>query len=343
MSSQTTAESTIDPGRVPQHELASGACLPAIGLGTFGSDHVTPQEIAAAVRFAASVGYRHFDCASVYGNELQIGAAFQDILRSGINRRELWITSKLWNDKHSPDDVIASCKQSLSDLGLDYLDLYLVHWPFPNFHPPHCDVSSRSPDAKPYIHESFLATWRKMEQLVDAGLVRYIGTSNMTIPKLELLLRDARIRPLVNEMELHPHFQQPALFDYVTANGIAPIGYSPIGSPGRPDRDRTNDDTVDIEDAVIVTIAERLRIHPAVVCLKWAIQRGQIPIPFSVSPRNILANLSGAVSEPLTESDMIAIAGIDKNCRLIKGQVFLWKDNQNWEDLWDPKGQITAP
>ena len=323
MNSPTTiVESPVDPSRVPQRLLASGVSLPAIGLGTFGSDHVTPDEIAAAVRYAASIGYRHFDCASVYGNELQIGTALHDIMRSGINRRELWITSKLWNDKHATEDVIPACKQSLSDLGLDYLDLYLVHWPFPNFHPPFCDVSSRSPDSKPYIHESFLATWRKMEQLVDSGLVRYIGTSNMTIPKLKLLLRDARIRPVINEMELHPHFQQPELFDFVTASGIAPVGYSPIGSPGRPERDRTSDDTVDMEDPVIVSIAQRLQIHPAVVCLKWAIQRGQIPIPFSVKPRNILANLQGAVSEPLTGSDMKAIAAIDKNCRLIKGTSF---------------------
>ena len=109
--------------------------------------------------------------------------------------------------------MIASCRQSLADLQLDYLDLYLVHWPFPNFHPPHCDVESRSPNARPYIHENFMRTWRKMEELVDLGLVRHIGTSNMTIPKLELLLRDARIKPAVNEMELHPHFQQPELFD----------------------------------------------------------------------------------------------------------------------------------
>ena len=170
-----------------------------------------------------------------------------------------------------------------------------------------------------------MKTWRQMEKLVDLGLVRHIGTSNMTIPKLKLLLRDARIKPAVNEMELHPHFQQPELFEFVRANGIEPIGYSPIGSPGRPERDRTPEDTVDIEDPVIVAIAQRLGVHPAVVCVKWAVQRGATPIPFSVKPRNYLANLQGVVSEPLTDDDMAAIAGIDRNCRLIKGQVFLWK------------------
>jgi diketogulonate reductase-like aldo/keto reductase len=246
----------------------------------------------------------------------------------------------LWNDRHAASDVIPACRKSLADLQLSYLDMYLVHWPFPNFHPPGCSVDSRSPEAMPHIHENFMKTWRPMEKLVDLGLVRHIGTSNMTIPKLNLLLRDARIPPAVNEMELHPHFQQPELFDFVRARGIQPVGYSPIGSPGRPERDRTAEDTVDIEDPVIVKIAERLGVHPAVVCVKWAVQRGQTPIPLSTKRKNYLANLQSTVTEPLTDQEMSAIAGIDKNCRLIKGQVFLWKDNQSWQDLWDLNGEI---
>ncbi len=316
--------------------------MPAIGLGTFGSDRVSASEIAEAVKGAAAIGYRHFDCASVYANEARIGVALQDVTASGVRREELWITSKVWNDKHAPEDVIASCRQSLADLRLDYLDMYLIHWPFPNYHPPHCDVTSRSPNAQPYIHENFMRTWRAMEDLVDRGLTRHIGTSNMTIPKLELLLRDARIRPAVNEMELHPHFQQPDLFAYARAHGIEPVAYSPIGSPARPDRDRTPQDTVDIEDPVIVGIAKRLGVHPAVVCVKWAVQRGQTPIPFSTKRANYLANLRGVVSEPLTEDEMARIAAIDRNCRLIKGQVFLWREGQSWEDLWDLNGAIAS-
>ena len=315
--------------------------MPAIGLGTFGSDSVTASRIAEAVEGAAAVGYRHFDCASVYGNEAEIGAAFERILRSGIKREDVWITSKLWNDKHDEDEVIASCRQSLSNLRLEYLDLYLVHWPFPNFHPPGCDVTSRSANAKPYIHENYMRTWRKMEALVDMGLVRHIGTSNMTIPKLKLVLRDARIKPAVNEMELHPHFQQPELFKFVLDSGMQPIGYCPIGSPGRPERDRTPDDTSPTEDPVILRIAERHGIDPAVVCIKWAVQRGQTPIPFSV--HHYRANLEGVVDDALTDEEMRAIAAVDRNCRLIKGQVFLWKDSQSWEALWDVNGEITPP
>ncbi len=331
----------VQPELVPKREVYTGAKIPAIGLGTFGSDSVTGEEVAEAVVGAARVGYRHFDCASVYGNEHLIGHSFRQIVRGGVRREDLWITSKLWNDKHAEKDVIPSCEKTLRDLQLDYLDLYLIHWPFPNFHPPGCTVESRSQDAKPYIHENYMKTWRQFEKLVKMGLVRQIGTSNMTVPKLKLLLGDAEIRPAVNEMELHPHFQQPDLFEFVTTSGIVPIGYSPIGSPGRPERDRTPEDTVDTEDPVIVDIANRLGVHPAVVCIKWAVQRGQIPIPFSVKRRNYLANLRAVVTPPLTDEDMRAIGTLDRNCRLIKGQVFLWKQDQGWEDLWDLNGEIT--
>ncbi|GIK71306.1 MAG: aldehyde reductase [Chloroflexota bacterium] len=340
ISDWSIAEDAVDPRLVPQRRLYTGALMPAIGLGTFGSDHVSGAEVAEAVKGAAAVGYRHFDCAAVYGNEHLIGAALEEIMAGGIRREELWVTSKLWNDKHAEEDVIPAFMQSLRDLRLDYLDLYLIHWPFPNHHAPGVDVTSRDHNAKPYIHENYMKTWRQLELLVERGLVRHIGTSNMTIPKLELLLRDARIKPAVNEMELHPHFQQPKLFDFVRAHGIEPIGYSPIGSPARPERDRTPEDTVDIEDPVIVEIARRHNVHPAVVCIKWAVQRGQTPIPFSTKRRNYLANLQAVVSDPLTDDEMRAIAAIDKGCRLIKGQVFLWKENQDWRDLWDEDGVI---
>lgn len=339
--SSAKAAGGIDPARVPQRTLTTGARMPAIGLGTFGSDHVAPAMVADAVKFAAQAGYRHFDCASVYGNEAEIGRALAEVVASGVRREELWITSKLWNDMHAPEDVIAACQKSLADLRLEYLDMYLVHWPFPNFHPPGCDVTARSQDARPYIHGDYMKTWGSMEELVRRGLVRHIGTSNMTIPKLKLVLRDAKIRPAANEMELHPHFQQAEMFAFVRTNGIEPVGYSPLGSPHRPERDRTPEDTSPTEDPVIRRIAERHQVHPAVVCLKWAVQRGQTPIPFSTNPKNISSNLRGVVADPLTAEEMAEIAAIDRDCRLIKGQVFLWKEQQTWEDLWDMHGEVT--
>jgi alcohol dehydrogenase (NADP+) len=265
------------------------------------------------------------------------------VIAEGLPRDELWITSKLWNDKHDPPLVAPALERTLRDLRLDHLDLYLIHWPFPNTHQPGVDVGSRDSNAQPYRHERYMATWAELEKLVERGLVRHIGTSNMTIPKLQLVLRDAHIAPAANEMELHPHFQQPDLFEFVRANGIVPIGFSPVGSPARPDRDRTPDDSVDVEDPVIRGIADRLGVHPAVVCVKWAIRRGQVPVPFSTTRANYHANLRAAAGEPLTDADMAAIAGIDRNCRLIKGQVFLWKAGQRWEDLWDLDGTITPP
>ena len=314
--------------------------MPAIGLGTFGSDHVSNVEIADAVNKAIDIGYRHIDCASVYGNEQEIGSVFERRFEDGFAREELWITSKVWNDMHGQDKVIESCKQSLRDLKIDYLDLYLVHWPFPNYHPKGCDVSSRSPEAKPFILDDFMSTWRGMETLMDEGLVNNIGTSNVTQAKLKKILPKTRIRPSVNEMELHPHFQQPDFFNFTKEHSIQPIGFCPIGSPARPERDRTPEDTSPTDDPVLKEIADNHGIHPATLCVKWAEQRGQIPIPFSTNPRNMFNNIHSLMTPALSNEEMKLIESRDRNCRLIKGQVFLWKEDQTWEDLWDLDGTI---
>jgi len=335
----TDAEA-VDLSRISYRTLNTGVRIPAIGMGTFGSDHVSAETVAGAVKDAIYLRYRHVDCAPVYQNEHLIGETLKEVMSGGIKREELWITSKVWNDMHGEGDVLVSLKRTLKDLKLEYLDLYLVHWPFPNHHGPRVGGDSRDPGAKPYIHENYMKTWRQMENLLTNGLVRHIGTANMSIPKLRLLLRDCAIKPSCNEMELHPHFQQPELFSFVTDNGIVPIGYSPLGSPNRPERDRTATDTSDMDDPVIISIAKRMNVHPASVCLKWAVQRGQIPIPFSVNKKNLLSNLRSITEDPLSDEDMRLISGIDRNCRLIKGQVFLWPGADSWEDLWDIDGGI---
>ena len=141
----------IDPAIVPQRTLYTGAKLPAVGMGTFGSDHADADAVSAAVAGAIRVGYRSFDCAACYGNEDMIGQVFADAFAEGVVKREdLFIASKVWNDMHGDGDVLIACAKTLKDLKLDYLDMYYVHWPFPNYHAPHCDVDSRNPDSKPF-------------------------------------------------------------------------------------------------------------------------------------------------------------------------------------------------
>ena len=216
----------VDPGRIPKRRLYTGAEMPAVGLGTFGSDKYSADQVANAVYGAVQCGYRLIDCASVYQNEAQIGEVLKKLFDDGVvKREELFITSKVWNDMHGEGKVLESCRQSLKDLGLSCIDLYFVHWPFPNYHAPGCDGDSRNPDSKPFSLDEFMATWRQCEELVRMGLVKQIGMSNMTIPKLEAVLPLCEIQPAALEMELHPSFQQPELFDYAVEHGIQPIGY----------------------------------------------------------------------------------------------------------------------
>jgi len=326
---------TIDQRKIEKKVLNNGYAMPSIGMGTFGSDKYNADTVAAAVYGAIKCGYRMFDCASVYGNEAEIGKVFRRAFEEGLVKREdLYIVSKVWNDMHGDGDVLLSCAKTLKDLGLGYLDMYYIHWPVPNFHPPRCDVSSRSKDAVPFSVDRYMATWRQMERLVDAGLTRSIGMSNMTVSKLEAVLPLCRIVPAALELELHPAFQQKELFEYTLSKGIVPVGFCPIGSPSRPERDKTPEDVADCELPSIVRAAEARGIHPALVCLKWAFQSGAVPIPFAVTESKYVGNLKCITEDFLTAEEMAEIAKDDKDCRLVKGQVFLWEGAEGWEELW---------
>ena len=205
----------VEPALEPQRKLSNGMVIPGIGMGTFGNDRFSPEQTAEAVYGAIKAGYRLFDCAAAYGNEKDIGKVFGQAFSKGIvQREELTIMSKVWNDMHGKGDVLVACATSLRELGLDYLDIYMVHWPFPNYHAPGAHLDGRNPDAVPFSVEEYMRTWRQMERLVDMGLVRSIGMSNMTITKLEQILPLCRIRPTVLEVEMNPTFQQPKLFKY---------------------------------------------------------------------------------------------------------------------------------
>jgi len=333
----------IEQNTIPYITLINGQTIPCIGMGTFGSDRFTTEQVSHAVAGAIRAGYRLIDCASVYGNEQQIGQVLAMLFAEGIVRRtDLFITSKVWNDMHGQGEVLVSLTKTLKDLQLDYIDAYFIHWPFSNYHSPGCSITERNFDSKPFSIEKFMSTWHQMERIYDAGLAKNIGMSSMTIPKLKAVLPLCRIQPSLIEMELHPCFQQPDLFDYCITRGIQPIGFCPIGSPTRPDRDKTNQDIADIQVAEIVEIARSHHVHPAVICLKWAAQRGQIPIPFSIYEQEYLINLRCVTEDPLSEEEMNIIKTVDRNCRLIKGHVFLWEGAKGWEDLWDLDGTITT-
>lgn len=329
------AADVIPQERIPQRTLNTGAKMPAIGLGTFNNDRFSFEDIGRAVYGALRIGYRLIDCAAAYRNEKEIGQALAQAQKDGIPRESMFITSKLWNDKHRPEDVIPTLKQTLADLQLDYLDAYYIHWPFRNTHAPGAQKDDRHPDSRPYCHELYMETYRELEKAVDMGLIRHIGTSNMTRVKLEQVLRDARIRPAMNQMEMHPAFAQPEFFEYLRAEGIQPVAFSPLGSPTRPDRDRDEADVPVLQQPAIVEIAKKHGVHPAVVCVKWAVQRGQTPIPFSVYYNEYHSNLKSVTEDPLSEEEMRKIEAVDTNCRLIKGVVFLWEGAKSWKALWD--------
>jgi len=329
----------INPTLVPKVKLYTGEKIPCIGMGTFGSDRFNAEQVSAAVAGAIRCGYRMFDCAACYGNEDQIGKVFKDAFDEGVvERKELYIMTKVWNNMH--ERVEESCRKSIVDLQSDYIDLFFIHWPFQNYHAPGCDVDARNPDSKPFSVEAYINTYRQCESLVEQGLIKSIGLSNMTIPKLEATLPLMKIKPVACEMELHPCFQQQELFDYLVAHQIAPIGFMPIGSPTRPERDMMPEDVADIQLPEMKAIAAAHGIHPAVVALKWAVQRGQIPIPFSVFENEYVSNLKCTTEDLLTDEEMAVIATLEKNNRLVKGQVFLWEGAGDWHDLWDEEGFI---
>lgn len=334
----------VNPELVPQRKLNNGMVIPAIGMGTFGNDKWESDEVADAVYGAIKAGYRLFDGAAAYGNEKEIGKVYQRAFKEGIVQREdLTIMTKVWNNMHGKGDVLVALSQSLRDLQLDYVDVYMVHWPFPNHHEKGASLAERNPDYKPFDLEEFMGVWRQMEKIYDMGLAKAIGFSNVTITKMEQILPLCRIKPAVLEVEINPTFQQPSLFDYCEKHGIQLIAYSPLGSPCRPERDTMEGDIVTFEMPELVEIAKAHNCHPATICVKWAVQRGQIPIPFSVYENEYVGNLRCVTEDFLTDEEMEKLRKADRNFRLLKGNVFLWVGAEDWRDVWDHDDELNIP
>jgi len=313
------------------HVFANGDRMPLLGLGTWKSD---PGDVYNAVREAIRIGYRHVDCASLYGNEREVGKALHDAMRDGdVTRKELWISSKLWSNAHGQKNVEPALKKTLSDLGLEYVDLYSIHWPIP-LRPtavlPGSAADFMLPSEVP-IH----ATWAGMEGAAGAGLARHLGVSNFSVKKLRELLPHCKIRPEVNQVELHPLLQQPALVAYCASEGIHVTAYAPLGSGDRPAFVKAPDAPVLLENPVIQSIAVAHSCTPAQVLLAWHVQRGISAIPKSVTPARLRENLATAQVE-LSTTELERIAGLDQGCRLIAGAFWAVQDGP-WtlQTIWD--------
>lgn len=277
-----------------------------------------PEVAEAAVRTAVESGYRHIDCAAIYGNEAGIGRALRTLFARGtVTRKELWITSKLWNDSHQPEDVRPALEQSLRDLQLEQLDLYLMHWP----------IAQRPGVVRASDADGFLSldqvpleeTWLAMERCREAGLCRNIGVSNFSAGRLQQLIDDTQLVPAVNQVELHPFLQQTSLLETCQRHRVLVTAYSPLGSPDRPEGMKRADEPSLAEDPVIRSLAEELQRTPAQVLLAWAVGRGTVAIPKAASVGHQRENLA-ALEVQLSADQVRRIAALDRHFRYVDGK-----------------------
>ena len=312
-------------------EFANGDQMPIIGLGTWKS---TSSDIYEVVNDALRLGYRHIDCAAIYGNETGVGQALTNSFNAGaVKRDEVWITSKLWNNAHAPEDVQPTLEKTLSDLNLEYLDLYLMHWPIA--YKKHVQYHTSAEDFIPIDELPISDTWKEMEKMVGKGLCKHIGVSNFSIKKLDALLKTAKIKPEMNQIELHPYLQQPAMVEFCKSNSIYLTGYAPLGSSDRPARLKVDNEPVVLSDPVILEIAGRNGITPAQVLLSWAVHRGTSVIPKSVKKERLKENLDAAKLS-LSEQDLLDIIALDKHRRYISGTFWAVEGGPyTLENIWD--------
>jgi len=310
---------------MPQLTLNGGTPMPALGLGTWKA---APGQVGQAVQTALQLGYRHIDCASIYGNEAEVGAALTEALAGGVVSRDaLWITSKLWNDCHAPQQVRPALERTLADLQLQYLDLYLIHWPVVHRHG--VLMPSVASDQIPLEQLPLHTTWAAMEALVDAGLVRQIGVSNCSASALAALLPHCRIQPAMNQIERHPWLQQHDLLAFCQQHGIAVTAYSPLGSAAA---DRPGPL---LSDPTIKAIATSHGASPAQVLLAWGLACGTAVIPKSVQRERLAANLAAA-QLVLTPEDLARINALDRQHRFVDGSFWeLPGGPYSRADLWD--------
>jgi D-xylose reductase len=298
----------------------TGKSMPTVGLGLWKID---PGAVADAVYQAIKVGYRHLDSAADYGNEKEVGEGIALAITDGLcSRDELWVTSKLWNTYHRREHVEAACRKSLEDLGLDYFDLYLVHFPialsyvdFNDRYPPEWifDPEAENPgmrlDSVPLSE-----TWGAMEKLVEVGLCRQIGICNYSTSLVHDLMSYARIKPAMLQVESHPYHTQEALLRTAQQYGIAVTAFSPLGALSYVSLDMATANDSVLTAPVVVAAAQRIGATAAQVVLRWGIQRGTAVIPKTSNPQRLVENLH--LSElSLNEDEMAAISALNQNRR----------------------------
>lgn len=305
--------------------------IPMLGLGTWKS---AKGEIYQTVRKAIEIGYRHFDCALIYGNEHEIGQAISDAINNKeVTRNELWITSKLWNNRHKKVDIQPTIEITLDSLKLEYLDLYLIHWPVAllnNVNYP--KDGSEMVDLKQI---PLVETWQGMIALKENNLTKHIGVSNFSIKKINELINETGVCPEALQLELHPFLQQNKIVDFANANNIILTGFCPLGSSDRPINRITAGEPKLFENKSIIDIAQEKGNTPAQIMLAWAINRGTSVIPKSVNPQRLKENIEAADIE-LTPLEMEKINQLDQHYRYIKGDFWcLEGSGYTLENLWD--------